>query len=144
MLNYKSSVILAPAYRQVHSHPLNILMEFGTRLCTIMQQKGITPTEMSRRSGLALAHISQLRHGQRNPSRKTLEKLSLVLEVSIDALLGAAPVPTQPATAYPTEIDSELSLLREEAKKYGIDSIRKLRAMLPIIYSDGKQKGEKK
>ena len=110
------------------------VVNFGERLQHIMTQKGVTPTDLSERTGIALSHISQLRHGQRNPSRKTLERLSRGLGVTIDDLLSASSKQASVPKEYPSEFDKEISLFREEAKKYGIESIRTAREMLPLIF----------
>jgi len=107
-------------------------MVLGERLQQIMKQKGVTPTELSERTGIALAHISQLRHGKRNPSRKTLERLSQGLGVSVDEILSSKP-PIQ-SKEYPTDFDKEILLFKEDVRKYGVDGVRTAREMLSVIF----------
>lgn len=135
MLKSQSSTILAFAHRPTKLHLLKSTMKFSDRLQQIMQQKGISPTALSERTGIALAHISQLRHGKRNPSRKTLERLSQALEISLDELLNEMPKALHQIKDYPqTEFDKEIALFREVAKKYGVDGVRTAREMLPVIF----------
>ncbi|GAF24755.1 helix-turn-helix domain-containing protein [Neomoorella thermoacetica] len=59
----------------------------GARLRRLREQKGITLSELSRRSGVSLAHISEIERSRSTASLKTLEKLAAVLEVSTSSLL---------------------------------------------------------
>ncbi|WP_258359910.1 helix-turn-helix domain-containing protein [Moorella sulfitireducens] len=62
----------------------------GFRLRRLREQKGITLSELSRRSGVSLAHISEIERSRSTASLKTLEKLAAVLEVSPSSLLRSA------------------------------------------------------
>lgn len=84
-------------------------------------------------TGMSISHISQLRHGIRNPSRQTLLKLSSALGVSMDSLAQEEHGPTKPAD-YVSDFDKEFQLLREECKKYGVDSVKTLRKMVPVMF----------
>lgn len=61
----------------------------GARLRRLREQKGITLSELSRRSGVSLAHISEIERSRSTASLKTLEKLAAVLEVTTSSLLRA-------------------------------------------------------
>lgn len=132
MLKYSSSTILAFAHRQPLLQLLNSTM-FEERLRLLMLQKSVTPTALAERTGIALSHISQLRHGKRKPSRKTLERISQGLGVTVDELLSAKS-PTAPKEYPKSEFDKELLLFREEVKKYGVEGVRTARALLPVIF----------
>lgn len=130
MLNQKSIGSSTFVYRHDLLHLLNFGMAFGIRLQQLMEEKGITPTELAERTGIALSHISQLRHGQRSPARKTLLKISEAMDVTIDVLLSKTERP-----AYrPTEFDKEMLLFREEARKFGPEIVRRVRESLGKLY----------
>ncbi|MGB9860402.1 MAG: helix-turn-helix domain-containing protein, partial [Moorellaceae bacterium] len=59
----------------------------GAKLRRLREQKGLTLNELSRRSGVSLAHISEIERGRSTASLKTLEKLAAALEVSTSSLL---------------------------------------------------------
>jgi len=54
--------------------------------------RAFTQAELGQRSGMGAASISHFETGQRVPSLESLAKLADALEVSVDALLGRAPV----------------------------------------------------
>ncbi len=62
----------------------------GARLRRLREQQGITLSELSRRSGVSLAHISEIERSRSTASLKTLEKLAAVLEVSTSSLLRSS------------------------------------------------------
>lgn len=77
----------------------------GTKIRRLREQKGITLSELSRRSGVSLAHISEIERSRSTASLKTLEKLAAVLEVSPSSLLRSS----QEAT-----LGNKLKRLREK------------------------------
>ena len=56
------------------------------------EMRGMTQAEMGARAGIAAASISHFETGQRTPALETLVKLADSLTVTVDALLGRAPV----------------------------------------------------
>jgi len=62
----------------------------GARIRRLREQKGITLSELSRHSGVSLAHISEIERSRSTASLKTLEKLAAVLEVSPSSLLRSS------------------------------------------------------
>ena len=54
--------------------------------------RGMTQAQMGARSAVAAASISHFETGQRTPALGTLIKLADALNVTVDALLGRAPV----------------------------------------------------
>lgn len=59
----------------------------GAKLRRLREQRGLTLNELSQRSGVSLAHISEIERGRSTASLKTLEKLAAALEVSTSYLL---------------------------------------------------------
>ena len=54
--------------------------------------RGLTQAQMAERSSLGAASISHFETGQRTPTLGTLVKLADALDVTVDALLGRAPI----------------------------------------------------
>lgn len=66
--------------------------EFQENMRQIRELRGMTQAEMGKRAGIAAASISHFETGQRSPSLETLVKLADALEVTVDTLLGRAPL----------------------------------------------------
>ena len=56
--------------------------------------RGMTQAQMSFKSSVGSASISHFETGQRTPTIATLVKLADALDVTVDALLGRAPIET--------------------------------------------------
>jgi len=65
---------------------------FRLNLKNLRELRSMTQAEMGARAGIAPASISHFETGQRTPSLDTLIKLADALRVSVDTLLGRAPV----------------------------------------------------
>lgn len=65
---------------------------FGSNLQSLRELRGLTQAELGKRAGMAAASISHFETGQRTPSLESLVKLADALGVSVDVLLGRAPV----------------------------------------------------
>ncbi|HZZ64411.1 MAG TPA: bifunctional 3,4-dihydroxy-2-butanone-4-phosphate synthase/GTP cyclohydrolase II [Candidatus Baltobacteraceae bacterium] len=64
---------------------------FAEELKTAMDSAGVTAAELAERSGLTEAAISYLRSGQREPSYRSLQRLTLVLPDLAGSLESASP-----------------------------------------------------
>src|SRR5438309_9892729 len=69
----------------------------ATNLQALREMRSLTQAELGKRAGIAAASISHFETGQRSPSLESLVKLAEALDVSVDALLGRAPVEAQVA-----------------------------------------------
>lgn len=58
----------------------------------LRERRGFTQAELGARADMAAASVSHFETGQRVPSLDSLVKLADALEVSVDALLGRAPM----------------------------------------------------
>ena len=88
--------------------------------------------ELAKRVG---AYQSKYRNWEADinePDMETINRLADVLGVSSDWLLGRS----ADAKPYPSELDKEMHLLREAVQPYGVDAVRRIRKMLPLIFSD--------
>lgn len=60
------------------------MTELSNKLQKLLNDRGITPAELSRTSGVSQARISEIVSGKtQNPQLKTLEKLSKVLDTDL-------------------------------------------------------------
>ena len=64
----------------------------GATLRSLRQRRGLTQAELGARADMAAASVSHFETGQRLPSLDSLVKLADALEVSVDTLLGRAPI----------------------------------------------------
>src|SRR5216684_5359702 len=65
---------------------------FASNLQALREMRGLTQAQLGRRAGMAAASISHFETGQRMPSLESLVKLADALDVSLDTLLGRAPI----------------------------------------------------
>ena len=96
----------------------------------------LTQAELAQRIGAYQTKYQGWEKGRVEPDIDTIKKLADALGVSTDWLLGR----DETAKPYPTEFDKEIFLLREAAKQYGPESVKKIRKMLPLIFD--KKKGK--
>jgi len=89
-------------------------MGLGERLRALRKNRGLTLTQLARRSRVSKAYLSQLENEQfSNPSSEVVIKLCSTLGVSIDEILGlkSMPVTIASQTAVPLHLRA---LAREE------------------------------
>lgn len=60
--------------------------EFGIRLYRIMERKGITQADLSKRTGIAQGNISNYTNGKKLPSFYTADKIARAIGCSIEDL----------------------------------------------------------
>lgn len=73
--------------------------EFKTRLKEIRELREMTQAELSKRAGLPATSVSHFESGSRKPSFDNLRRLSQVLAVSSDYLMGITDSPEASAAA---------------------------------------------
>jgi transcriptional regulator with XRE-family HTH domain len=66
--------------------------KLAEKLQALREMRALTQSELGKRAGMAAASISHFETGQRAPSLESLIKLADALDVSVDTLLGRAPV----------------------------------------------------
>lgn len=64
--------------------------KFGEEFKRLIIEKGLTLKELSERSGLSVAQLSNLQSGQCEPTVQTIYKLSEVLNSDYDKLFNAS------------------------------------------------------
>ena len=76
------------------SSPNNLTIgeAFSANLKTLRELRKLTQSELGSRSRMGGASISHFETGQRSPSLDSLVKLADALNVTVDTLLGRAPV----------------------------------------------------
>lgn len=98
-------------------------MEFKDSLRQILNEKGVTPAELSRRSGVTEASISYYLSGRHAPSAPAVGKLAKALNVSADTLLQSKYAGKTPEASNETA-DNTDTLTADE--KQLIDDYREL------------------
>lgn len=97
---------------------------FQARLQTALDMSGMTPAELSRKSGLSESTISHYRKGLYKPKNKKLYALATALNVNAGWLMGFD-VDQSPASAQDT-INSLFDPLPDDKKKMALDYLRYL------------------
>src|SRR5437899_4219009 len=97
--------------------------QLAERLQKLRETRRLTQAELGRKAGMAAASISHFETGQRTPSLDSLVKLADALQVSVDTLLGRAPVE---ATA---QLDP-VFLQASRASAQTLDIVRRVTAAL--------------
>jgi transcriptional regulator with XRE-family HTH domain len=95
--------------------------------------RGLTQAQMGSRSGIAPASVSHFETGQRTPTLETLVKLADALNVTVDSLLGRAPIESS------ARLDP-VFLQASRADAHTLDTVRRLAA---AILSDAKEAKER-
>lgn len=85
---------------------------FPQRLKAAREQRGFTQADLGKEAGLPSTTISHFESGSRKPSFDNLRRLSKVLVVSTDYLMGI--VDTQDATAAASRIARHLGQATED------------------------------
>ncbi|MCL5780438.1 MAG: helix-turn-helix domain-containing protein [Firmicutes bacterium] len=57
------------------------------RVQAVREEKGLSKSELARRSGVALSFINYIETGQKSPTLRTLEKLAKAMDVPVTELL---------------------------------------------------------
>jgi len=60
---------------------------FFTNVLRILEERGMTKQELSKRSGVSISFLSDLTTGKANPSLKVMESLATALDVALPLLL---------------------------------------------------------
>jgi transcriptional regulator with XRE-family HTH domain len=66
--------------------------DFPANLRALREVRQLTQAELGKRAGIGAASVSHFETGQRTPSLDSLVKLADALQVSVDTLLGRAPI----------------------------------------------------
>jgi XRE family transcriptional regulator, master regulator for biofilm formation len=92
------------------------LAMIGQRIKKYRLQKEMSLSELAEKSGVAKSYLSSIeRNLQSNPSIQFLEKISVVLGVSVNTLLN-----DEVSNSNSEELDSEWTRLVREAMKSGV------------------------
>lgn len=67
-----------------------LTMEIGKQIRKILDNKGISQHDLSKRTGLRIENINRLVNGKGNPTVNTLERIAIGLQVPVTSLLGSA------------------------------------------------------
>ncbi len=103
--------------------------ELKLNLRRIRELRKITQAEMGNRAGIAAASVSHFETGQRAPSLDTLVKLADALNVTVDALLGRAPL----------EAAAQLDPVFVQASQADLPTLETVRRVTAAILADAKK-----
>ncbi|KRE51252.1 helix-turn-helix domain-containing protein [Paenibacillus sp. Soil522] len=88
----------------------------GERIQMLRKRNGLSLTELSQRAGIAKSYLSSIERGlQQNPSIQFLEKVSGVLNVSVEELLNS-----DESESKSDHLDHEWADLVREAMASGV------------------------
>ena len=59
----------------------------GDMIAKIRKEKGITKTELARKTGINIGHLTHIEKGERNPSQNTLKKICQALDSPFQPLM---------------------------------------------------------
>ena len=65
---------------------MNVNKQLGMRIRYLREQKGLTLEDLSFESNVNKNYLSDLERGNRNPTVKILERISLALDISLEEL----------------------------------------------------------
>lgn len=90
----------------------------------------LSQAEVAKRVGTYQQRYQHWESGHTRPDPDELSQLSKALGVTTDWLLGS----DEKEKPYPKDFDKEMFLLKEDLKKYGPESVKRIRKMLPLIF----------
>lgn len=89
----------------------------GAKIRSLRKRKGLTLTQLSELAGVAKSYLSSIERGiQNNPSIQFLEKVSFILDVSVEQFWQ----PVQEKEVRPPKLDREWQELIREAMRSGL------------------------
>jgi XRE family transcriptional regulator of biofilm formation len=89
----------------------------GERIQMLRKRKGLSLTELSQRAGVAKSYLSSIERGlQQNPSIHFLEKVGIVLNVTVEDFLNN----DEKTDRKPDHLDNEWADLVKEAMASGV------------------------
>ena len=97
-----------------------------TNLRKFRDLRGLTQAQMGMRSALGAASISHFETGQRTPTIETLIKLADALNVTVDVLLGRAPI----------ESSARVDPIFQQASKADAQTLETVRRVTAAILAD--------
>jgi DNA-binding Xre family transcriptional regulator len=97
-------------------------MDIGKRIRTLREAKGLSQTDIEKRSGLLRSYVSRLEGGYTAPSLATLEKLAKALDVEPSQLLFKEQKP--PKNSGPTRITTPFPSTARIAEVFGMSKER--------------------
>jgi transcriptional regulator with XRE-family HTH domain len=98
----------------------------AANLKTLRELRKLTQAELGNRAAMGAASISHFETGQRTPSLDSLVKLADALDVSVDTLLGRAPV----------EAGAQLDPIFLRASRANAQTLETVRRVTAALLSD--------
>lgn len=87
---------------------INEIIKIGGRIKKLRKEKGLTQKEMADLCEIPYSTYSNYENDNREPGIEQLEKISSVLNITLDDLIGYEPIPMAPS-----DIDIKFHTIRE-------------------------------
>lgn len=110
------------------SSPSGVIYDLKVNLRQLRELRNMTQAEMGERAGIGAASISHFETGQRAPSLETLVKLADALSVTVDTLLGRAPI----------EDAAQVDPVFVQASRADVQTLDTVRRVTAAILADAK------
>lgn len=105
-------------------------MNFGEKLVILRKEKGWSQTELAKRIGVHLGHISRIEHGKASPSIDVLKRTCTALGVSADYLLDDDADEATPIEIRDKTMAEKLKLIDELPDKDRATIVHMIETML--------------
>jgi transcriptional regulator with XRE-family HTH domain len=93
-------------------------MDIGTLIKTLRKKRGLTQVNLAKKLGMTQKAVCDYERGTAKPSRERLPKLSAILGISVDELLGTAEVNvSEEETQDHVHGNSRIAKLQEQFEK---------------------------
>ena len=112
------------------SSPVDASSVLRANLRRFRDLRRMTQQEMGSRAAIAAASISHFETGQRTPTLETLVKLADALSVTVDALLGRAPL----------ENSAQVDPIFLQASRADADTLETVRRVTAAILAESKSR----
>lgn len=90
---------------------------FGRRLAELRKAKGFTQQELAKNIGTSQRMIAHYERHVKRPPLEKLERMAHVLDVSLNELLGVAPIKKQPGAPKDAYLQRKIQKVKELTKQ---------------------------
>lgn len=100
------------------------LSDLGSRIKLVRKQKGMTLEVLSEKIGISRNFLWEIEAGRKAPALSTLYNLGVVLDISIDYLLGFTPEKKNIQNhAHPTKREAEITKILNMLNEYEVSEL---------------------
>jgi transcriptional regulator with XRE-family HTH domain len=109
-----NAIVSHPYYDKIKDHTGRNMMNIGSRLAFLRDQRGLTQEELASSLGISRAALSHYEKNRREPDTETLGKVADLFQVSIDYLVGRTHQSTVTLDSDVRKFTDELELADSE------------------------------